>query len=116
MAPYTNLDGTTPDQGLLALLKWQIERPRFRRDPFVPPRRANDGKALREERASLTWIGHATMVQKLGGKVIATDPIWSSRIQRVIPRIAPPGSENANVRFVLNCGDAARITEKSSAS
>lgn len=92
MALYKNLDGTTPDKGLLDILKWQIERPRGERGPrFVTPRRENDGRALRDLPASLTWIGHATWVQRLGGKVLATDPIWSERIQRVIPRLTAPG-------------------------
>src|SRR5437899_298517 len=92
MPLYTNLDGTTPDQGLRELLKWQLERPRLARGaPFDPPVRDNDGRAIHAMQASLTWIGHATFAQRLGGKVIATDPIWSKRIQYVIPRLAPPG-------------------------
>jgi len=92
---YANLDGTTPDKGLGAILKWQIAdrvAGRRRRDdtPFVTPRRENDGAALASTSPHLTWIGHATFVQRLGGKLIATDPIWSSRIH-TIPRLAQPG-------------------------
>ena len=36
-------------------------------------------------------MGHATFVLRLGGQLIATDPIWSDRISGVIPRLAPPG-------------------------
>jgi len=92
---YTNLDGTTPDKGIGAILKWQIGdriTGRRRRDarPFTTPRRPNDGKTLGSRDPHLTWIGHATFVQRLGGKLVATDPIWSERIH-TIPRLAAPG-------------------------
>ena len=28
----------------------------------------------------MTWVGHATFVLRLGGKLITTDPVWSDRI------------------------------------
>lgn len=92
---YTNLDGTTPDKGLGDILKWQIVdrlAGRRRRDarPFLTPRRDNDGRALASLDPHLTWIGHATFVHRLGGKLVATDPIWSKRIHTV-RRLAPPG-------------------------
>jgi L-ascorbate metabolism protein UlaG (beta-lactamase superfamily) len=87
---YTNLDGKTPDKGLLDILKWQLGKPRRTDPPFVTPRRPNDGGPLRAASANLTWIGHATFVQRLGGQVVATDPIWSSRIHSV-KRLAEPG-------------------------
>lgn len=97
MPPYTNLDGTTPDKRLGAILKWQIVdriagRRRIDRTPFETPRCPNDGKALHAADPHLTWIGHATFVQRLGGKLLATDPIWSPRIH-AIPRLAAPGVE-----------------------
>lgn len=95
MPLYKNLDGTLPDQGLGAIFKWQVGdrlagRRRRDRAPFVTPRRANDGSALADLRPHLTWIGHATFVQRLGGKLLATDPIWSSRIH-TIRRSSEPG-------------------------
>jgi L-ascorbate metabolism protein UlaG (beta-lactamase superfamily) len=95
MARYTNLDGTTPDKGLGDMLRWQLgrltsSRSREGRD-FVTPRRENDGSALAAMDPSLTWIGHATFAQRLGGKLIATDPIWSESIQAVVQRRTPPG-------------------------
>jgi L-ascorbate metabolism protein UlaG (beta-lactamase superfamily) len=92
---YKNLDGTVPDQGIGALLKWQvadrITGKRVRdRTPFTTPRRENDGSALASASPSLTWIGHATFVQRLGGQLLATDPIWSPRIH-TISRLAAPG-------------------------
>ena len=95
MPAYKNLDGTVPDQGVGALFKWQISDRALgkrRRDntPFVTPHRENDGAALTSASPHLTWIGHATFVQRLGGKLLATDPIWSTRIH-TYPRLAPPG-------------------------
>ena len=95
MASYKNLDGTVPDQGIGALFKWQVAdrvagRRRRDRAAFTTPRRANDGAALTSTTPHLTWIGHATFVQRLGGQLLATDPIWSARIH-TIPRMAPPG-------------------------
>ena len=96
MPSYTNLDGTVPDQGIGALFKWQVSdrlagrRRRNEQVPFVTPHRVNDGTALLETSPHLTWIGHATFVQRLGGQLLATDPIWSKRIH-TIPRLSPPG-------------------------
>lgn len=92
MPIYRNLDGTTPDKNFRDVLKWQLTRRRDR-TPFTTPRRENDGRALASESAPhLTWIGHATFVQRLGRKVIATDPIWSRSIH-TIPRLCAPGVE-----------------------
>jgi hypothetical protein len=94
---YANLDGTTPDKGLGALLKWKVvdrlasRRPR-ERVPFTTPRRVNDGRELASPDPQLTWIGHATFLARLGGKIVATDPIWSDRIH-AIKRLAAPGVE-----------------------
>ena len=95
MPHYTNLDGTLPDQGIGSLFKWQVAdrlagRRRRDRTPFTTPRRENDGSALASMAPHLTWIGHATFVQRLGGKLIATDPIWSTRIHTIM-RAAAPG-------------------------
>jgi len=94
MPRYTNLDGTTPDKGFTDLFKWQVadriagKRPRPA--PFVTPRRENAGDALLASAPHLTWIGHATFVMRLGGKLVATDPVWSERVGTV-RRNAPPG-------------------------
>src|SRR3712207_8559708 len=39
----------------------------------------------------VTWVGHATYVVQLGGKVILTDPVWSRRIPGTPARVTPPG-------------------------
>jgi L-ascorbate metabolism protein UlaG (beta-lactamase superfamily) len=45
------------------------------------PRVANDGRALRENRgeATVTWVGHATLLVQLHGLNLLTDPQWSDR-------------------------------------
>src|SRR5689334_12144465 len=94
MPLYTNLDGSTPDKRLADIFKWQVldrltgRRPRT--TPFEMPRRANDGSALLATSPHLTWIGHATFLQRLAGLLVATDPIWSSRIHS-IRRLSEPG-------------------------
>ncbi|WP_394828605.1 MBL fold metallo-hydrolase [Pendulispora albinea] len=89
MPLYTNLDGTTPDKGLGELLKWNWNRPRPERG-FLPPRMENDGALIASSAPSLTWVGHATWLMRLGGELIATDPIWSTRVGH-IKRTCPPG-------------------------
>ncbi|HVZ71296.1 MAG TPA: MBL fold metallo-hydrolase [Polyangia bacterium] len=87
---------TRPERGPTDVFRWRVidtitGRRRVKADDFVTPVRENDGAALASGAPSLTWIGHATFVLRLGGKLIATDPIWSRRISGVIPRQAAPG-------------------------
>lgn len=106
MTRYVNLDGTVPDKGLGDLLKWQVVD-RFavkrRRDPigFVTPRRDNDGARLSELTAHLTWIGHASFVLRLGGALIATDPVFAQRMgprrRLTAPGVAPERLPPMNV-------------------
>jgi L-ascorbate metabolism protein UlaG (beta-lactamase superfamily) len=95
MPRYRNLDGTVPDRGLGDVLRWQVvERLRGKRreDPegYVTPRRPNDGAALAVPGAHLTWIGHASLVLRLSGALIATDPVFAERMG-TRRRMAPPG-------------------------
>ncbi len=94
MARYTNLDGSTVDKGPADILKWQTGRLLRKRRPslsnYTTPRVENRGADLLLPNDSLTWIGHATFALKLGGKLIATDPIWSERIH-TIRRQSRPG-------------------------
>ncbi len=101
-AKYTNLDGTTPDKGPLDMLKWQVgERLRGRRrepgPPFVAPVRPNDGASVRDAKASLTWLGHASFAMRLGGKLVLTDPILGDRIQGLVKRRTPVGVKLADL-------------------
>ncbi len=94
-ARYVNLDGTTPDKGLRDILKWQLVdrfagRRRVDDTGFVTPRRPNDGRALSERGPHATWIGHASFVFRLGGALVATDPVFAPRMGPR-PRLVPPG-------------------------
>jgi L-ascorbate metabolism protein UlaG (beta-lactamase superfamily) len=40
---------------------------------------------------SVTWVGHASCVVRIGGLVVLTDPVWSRRIPGVRARYLPPG-------------------------
>jgi hypothetical protein len=64
---------TGPARGPADILRWKILDPlrgRAHRSTHAngpTPVRANDGRALRDLPASLTWVGHATFVMRLGG-------------------------------------------------
>ncbi len=61
------------------------------------PRVANDGRTLRENTtdATVTWVGHATLVIQIDGVNILTDPQWSERASPVSfagpRRVTAPG-------------------------
>jgi hypothetical protein len=81
----------TTRRGLGELLRWQVTSvlgAGWDTSGFRTPVRPG---AIPESGPSLTWIGHSTFVLRLGGKLIATDPIWSKRIGGVVKRKAPPG-------------------------
>jgi L-ascorbate metabolism protein UlaG (beta-lactamase superfamily) len=89
---------TRPWRGPRDLLRWRVLdalRGRNMKDPggFVTPYVKNDGAELRSLGASLAWVGHATFLMRLGGQVIATDPVFGDRISGVVPRRAPVGVE-----------------------
>jgi len=83
---------TRPQRTPLDILKWKLgpgARPAAK--DFRAPLRPNDGSAVRALAASLTWVGHASFLVKLGGQMVAVDPVWSQRLSGVVPRLAPPG-------------------------
>jgi L-ascorbate metabolism protein UlaG (beta-lactamase superfamily) len=61
------------------------------------PRVPNDGAALRANAhdATVTWIGHSTLLVQLDGVNLLTDPQWSERASPVSfggpKRVTPPG-------------------------
>jgi L-ascorbate metabolism protein UlaG (beta-lactamase superfamily) len=83
---------TLPKRGPLDMMRWKLfgERP-AKSDGFAPPRRENDGALVRAAQASLTWVGHASFLVRLGGRLVAVDPIWSERVGGAVKRLAPPG-------------------------
>ncbi|MDB4966198.1 MAG: outer membrane protein romA [Myxococcales bacterium] len=86
---------TQPARGPGDIFRWRVtDRLAGKRikedDPtFVTPTRAADLSLIASPSPSLTWIGHATFVMRLGGRLIATDPIWSERIAVVRRKVAP---------------------------
>jgi len=87
---------TQPSRGPADLWRWRVadtlagRRVRDDDPGYVTPVRAPDLAAIASAAPSLTWIGHATFVLRLGGKLIATDPVWSERMA-VVKRLAPVG-------------------------
>jgi N-acyl-phosphatidylethanolamine-hydrolysing phospholipase D len=55
----------------------------FRERPGAPIRINNDGAFLRENAkhsvATVTWVGHATLLVQMGHLTFLTDPIWSNK-------------------------------------
>jgi N-acyl-phosphatidylethanolamine-hydrolysing phospholipase D len=88
---------TRPARGPLDLLRWNVvDRLRGRglprdRSGYRPPVREPEPARLLAGDAALTWIGHATFVLRLGGRLCATDPIFSTRIAGMVKRLVPPG-------------------------
>lgn len=52
-----------------------------------------DGKLLPvpEGKLSVTWVGHATTVVRIGGRTILTDPVWSPKLPGRSRRMTEPG-------------------------
>ncbi len=82
---------TQPARGPQDILRWKLFGERVAKQRFVTPRRENDGALIRSPTPSLTWIGHATFVLRLSGKVVATDPVWWQRAGGVAARHTAPG-------------------------
>jgi len=84
-----------PARGFWDIFKWKVMNPltaraKRRTGSFEVPRREHDGEVIASAEPSLTWIGHASFVLRLGGKLIAIDPVFSTRLG-VVRRLTPPG-------------------------
>lgn len=90
---YTRPDAWVRTKFFIARLWATTFRPRS----ATLPRVDNDGRALRENlsEATVTWIGHSTLLLQLDGVNLLTDPQWSSRASPVSffgpRRVTPPG-------------------------
>src|SRR5262249_42627703 len=92
---------TRPARGPLDILRWNVgdrligritgrALPRDR-SGYRPPGGGADATLLARPEPALTWIGHATFVLRLAGKLVATDPIFSTRIAGTVRRTVAPG-------------------------
>ncbi len=88
---------TRPARGPMDIFRWRVLDRLAGRAPPPParvegaPRRDNDGTLVRELPASLTWVGHASFVLRMGGRYVAIDPVFSERIQGLVGRLVAPG-------------------------
>ncbi|HSN26509.1 MAG TPA: MBL fold metallo-hydrolase [Kofleriaceae bacterium] len=89
---------TQPGRGPRDMLRWKLGRKRDPRpddfkalDAVRPGVRGGGAAALASGDPVAVWIGHATWALRLGGKLVVTDPIWSSSISGVVPRLVEPG-------------------------
>lgn len=85
---------TGPLPGPRDLWRLMRERPSTRRllvdAPSIPVHASRRLPPLTGQ-ASVTWVGHASFVLRLGGLTVLTDPVFSRRIPGVLPRISPVG-------------------------
>lgn len=94
---------TTPTRGPRDMFAWKVLRradgPRradYRElDAVRPGTRDGGAQGLADGAAAAVWIGHATWAVRLCGQLIVTDPIWSTSISGVVPRLVAPGVELA---------------------
>ena len=88
---------TQPSRGPSDILKWKLGKREPRREDFAaidairPGVREGGAAALASGDPVAVWIGHATWAARVGGQLVVTDPIWSSSISKVVPRLVAPG-------------------------
>ncbi len=89
-------------RGPADMLRWKVldrlpgrrapRRPDFAAiDAALPGVREGGAAALASGDPLACWIGHASWCARLGGQLVAIDPIWSAAIGGVVPRQVPPG-------------------------
>jgi L-ascorbate metabolism protein UlaG (beta-lactamase superfamily) len=77
--------------------KGLIRSHKARGEAFPPVRKKADA-LLRSSQDSVTWSGHASVITRLDGKTILSDPVWGNRIAMgVVKRLAPAGPDWAEV-------------------
>ncbi|MCL1887060.1 MAG: MBL fold metallo-hydrolase [Betaproteobacteria bacterium] len=93
---FTNLKGNFRKPETNRVLRWMLglheeKRPKAPSTGVLIPYIHNDGKQLRKNnKDTLTWIGHASFLVQLAGKNILIDPVLSMKIGW-IKRNSPPG-------------------------
>ena len=94
---YRNLQAPFEPQPLSNVLKWAVgdkllgkrrrSPDRFPEMKVVEP----DRRLIATGAPSLTWVGHASWLIRLGGQAILTDPVWSTSLGPGITRNVRPG-------------------------
>ncbi|CAN5782738.1 hypothetical protein BH11MYX2_BH11MYX2_13340 [soil metagenome] len=86
-----------PARGPGDIFKWKFGKKELRRadwdvvDAVRPAIVEGGAAALASGDPVAVWIGHATWAFRLGGKLVVTDPVFSSSLSGVSRRLVPPG-------------------------
>ena len=96
---YTNHDQHLSKGSTAVRLSFLMRRfgATFRDYTDLPEQQSNNGDWLREnsQQASVTWVGHSTLLVQIEGINILTDPIWSNTASPIPPigprRLVKPG-------------------------
>jgi L-ascorbate metabolism protein UlaG (beta-lactamase superfamily) len=92
-------------------LKWAVGDKLLGRRRISPPRAVvpkvePDRALLASGRPSMTWIGHATWLVRVGGRSLLTDPVWSTTlgpgIRRNVDRGLPLEETQTNLVLVTH--------------
>lgn len=79
---------------LRAFLRWRwqrrgVVRAHRRRGEALPAVARPDGSPPPSDGDSVTWCGHASVLTRLDGRTILSDPNWSQRLVFVVRRLTP---------------------------
>lgn len=93
---YRNLEPPHYPHSIRTVLQWAVGDKLLGRRRSAPKRAEvpvtrPDLGLIQSGAPSLTWVGHATWLVRLGGRAIVTDPVWSERLGPGIRRNVAPG-------------------------
>lgn len=80
--------------GLREFWRWRRDRKALIREheargESLPRPSANGLKLLQSAEDTITWSGHASVVTRLDGRTVLSDPVWSNRIALIVRRMTP---------------------------
>ncbi|NHD17660.1 MULTISPECIES: MBL fold metallo-hydrolase [unclassified Actinopolyspora] len=85
------LDGPLPTVRDVLRFMWRGAPRRTVLDRRLVPLHDGPLPGIEPHDVAATWIGHATFLLRAAGCRVVTDPVWSTRIPGVSPRLSPPG-------------------------